>query len=367
MKVECLREKIRIAAVIADKVTGKNVSLPVLKSVILLAKENTLIVKATNLEVGVEYEVPARVFREGVVAVPGAVFANVLSTLYADETVSFETVKDSLLISTKHNSTVVKTENYEDFPLIPRVSGTNEIMIPSEKLVGAIRSVWYAAAISDIKPEIASVFLYQDNDSLVFVSTDSFRLAEKKIPNIKTKAAFDGILIPSKNISDIIRTLEGVSGDIKMLFNKNQISFSGSGVYVTSRLLDGIFPDYRQIVPKEHLTEALVLEKDLLNALKSTTVFTDTFNQVTLIVDGKQKSFHITSKNTNVGETTARIPATVTGDDITMNFNYKYILESFQSIESDSTILRFSGTNKPAVIRGLSDKNFLYLVMPMNR
>ncbi|PIP73456.1 MAG: DNA polymerase III subunit beta [Candidatus Lloydbacteria bacterium CG22_combo_CG10-13_8_21_14_all_47_15] len=366
MKIECVKEKLKNAVVLADRVTGKNVSLPALKSLVLIAKEKSIVIKATNLEVGVEYEIPARVHREGVTAVPGAVFSSVMSTLYNDEVVTLEVVKDNLFISTKHNSVVVKTESYEDFPLIPRVQGKNKLTIPADKLTDSIKSVWYAASVSDIKPEIASVFIYPDNDDLVLVSTDSFRLAEKKILNIKP-GRFDGILIPSKNISDIMRILDGQSGDIQMTFNENQISFSGTGIYITSRLVEGIFPDYRQIVPKEHTTEVAVLEKDFLNALKSSTVFADTFNQITLSVDIAQKTFQVASKNTNIGETATLLPAAINGEDIIMNFNYKYIIESFQSFNSDSVIIRFNGTNKPIVISGLSDKSFLYLVMPMNR
>ena len=122
--------------------------------------------------------------------------------------------------------------------------------------------MYYSSSVSDVKPEISSVYIYSNEDSLVFVSTDSFRLAEKKV-KIKNIEEINGILIPFKNISEIIRIFGEISGDLNICFNKNQISFSYNGIYLTSRLVDGVFPDYRQIIPKESKTEVVVLKQDL--------------------------------------------------------------------------------------------------------
>ncbi|MBM2817459.1 MAG: Beta sliding clamp, partial [Parcubacteria group bacterium] len=201
---------------------------------------------------------------------------------------------------------------------------------------------------------------------LVFVATDSFRLAEKIIKIEKDDNQFS-ILVPLKNIPEIIRIFEEFSGEVSICLSKNQISFSDNYNYIVSRLIDGVFPDYKQIIPKEIKTEAIVLKQDLISTLKISNIFSDKFNQVNIKILPSKKVFEITTKNSNIGENTNTVPASLSGDDISVNFNYKYIIDCIQSIDSDSVSLSFNGVSKPMTIRGISDKSFTYIVMPMNK
>jgi DNA polymerase-3 subunit beta len=174
-------------------------------------------------------------------------------------------------------------------------------------------------------------------------------------------------LIPYKNIPEIIRILEQINDDVSVSLNKNQISFEYKGIYLFSRVIDGVFPDYKQIIPKQSSTEVVVLKQDLIDGLKVSHIFSDKFNQITITVDPKTKEFSLKTKNSDVGENTHNLDATIEGDSLTINFNQKYIVDCFQSIESDSISLLFNGLNRPMVIHPATDKSFTYLVMPMNR
>ena len=158
-----------------------------------------------------------------------------------------------------------------------------------------------------------------------------------------------------------------IQGEIKILFNKNQISFSSNNVYLTSRVIDGIFPDYAQIIPKEFKTECVVLKQDLLNALKLSNIFSDKFNQVNLKIKPKEKVFELSSQNNEIGENKTYLDAAVSGEEVEVSFNYKYFIDCLQSINSDSVSIKFNQSVKPMVISGVSDNSFLYLIMPMNR
>ena len=209
--------------------------------------------------------------------------------------------------------------------------------------------------------------MYKNDEYLTFVATDSFRLAEKKV-KMSHSIEFDDILIPFKNINDIIRVLEDVGGDVDMCSNKNLISFESQGVYLASRIVDGTFPDYRQIIPKGFATEAITLKQDVINALKVSNVFTDKFNQVKFSIDPKGGVFEILTKNADIGENNTKVDASLSGDKLEINFNGKYIADCFQSIDADSVSFELGGTNKPMVIKPASgDGTFMYLVMPMNR
>jgi len=365
MKIECSIDKIKKALISVERITGKNLTLPVLGSVLWVATGKTLKLRATNLNIGIEIEIPAKIEKEGVVAVRGDILSSLFSFLTGDLTVNFELINGNLLVKTKTSTILLKSIPHEDFPTIPMVEG-EVLVLPVQKFIEGIKSVYYSASFSEIKPEIGSVYIYPENDILFFVSTDSFRLAEKKI-KIKEKLLFDGILIPFKNVVEIIKVFDGLEGDIKITLQKNQISFLIDNIYLNSRVVDGNFPDYKQIIPKEPTTKLVVLKQDFLSSLKISNIFSDKFNQVVLTIKPKEKVFEVESKNTDVGENKTLISGALSGEDVSANFNYKYILDCFQSIGGDSLSIELSGNNKPMIIKGVGDPSFMYLVMPMNR
>jgi DNA polymerase-3 subunit beta len=365
MKIECSIEKIKNALVLAERITGKNLTLPVLSTVLWVAENKTLKLRATNLNIGIEIEVQAKVEKEGVVAIRGDVLSSLFSVMQNDSNVVFELINGNLSVKTKTNTILLKSVPHEDFPTIPVIEG-EKFSISTKKFIEGIRSVYYSASISEIKPEIGSVYIYPEDDMLVFVATDSFRLAEKKI-KIKQKLSFEGILLPFKNTVEIMKIFDQADEDIIITLQKNQISFAAPRVYVTSRVVNGSFPDYKQIIPKNSTTEAVVLKQDFLASLKISNIFSDKFNEVTLTVKPTEKVFEIEARNADIGENTTFITGALKGSDVSAKFNYKYIADCFQSMASDSLGLELNGTNRAMVIRPVGDSSFMYLVMPMNR
>ncbi len=224
----------------------------------------------------------------------------------------------------------------------------------------------YSSSVSTIRPVLSSVLVSSEEDGVVFAATDSFRLAEKRV-GVKKHKEFGQILVPFRNIGEIVRTLEDIKEDAEVHLSENQIAFSHNDIYITSRVIDGAFPDYKQIIPKEVKTEVIVLKQDFISSLRISNIFADKFSQVIFHVSPKDKVFKITTKNNDVGENVNNLDAVMKGDELTISFNYKYIIDCFQSIDTDSISLSFSDTNKPMVIRGVGDRSFLYLVMPMNK
>ena len=330
-----------------------------------------MIIKSTNLDIGVEIETKIKTKEKGIVAVPANILLGVLSSIKENDLV-FETKENNLKISSNKNSAVIKCIPFEDFPSIPKlkpVPGDKElksIKINCHDLISGFKSVWYSASNSNIKPELSSVYVYKGDNNLIFVSTDSFRLAEKKV-NTKNPIDFPSTLIPFKNVSEIIKLFEDFNSDVDIIFEKNQAAFIIDGLYVVSRLIDGTFPDYKQIIPKTFTSSATILKNDFINSIKTSNIFSDSLNQVKFKVNIKNKSLNIESKNNDIGEYNESINASVTGEEIELNFNNKYVTDCIQSIPSDSLILNFGGTGKPLIITGSTDKSFLYIVMPMNR
>jgi DNA polymerase-3 subunit beta len=200
---------------------------------------------------------------------------------------------------------------------------------------------------------------------LIAAATDSFRLAEVRIP-VKVRSGFGPILIPARNVGDIIRSIES-SQEVELRVSENQCSFISDQGFITSRTIDGAFPDYRALIPKEFVVSATALREDVVRAFRKVSIFADTFNQVHISLSPSQKTFAIQSSNTAVGETDETIPAVIEGDDLEINFNARYITDAVQVVQSDSVTLSIAGPGKPMIIEDAPKRGFLYLVMPMNR
>ncbi len=366
MKIECVKNRLLQAISKIEKITSKHPTLPVLRCVLIEAEKGVVVLKATNLELGVEIKIPAKVHTEGVVAVPANILYGFISQVSEDENITLEVSEKNLIISSSSGKAVINSYNHEDFPTLPVVPKEKTFTIHAKDLVKGFKSVWYAASVASMKPELASVYVYGDDNEIYFVATDSFRLAEKKIYSKKLKDV-GAILIPYKSVIEIVRIIDDVSDEIEVNLTKNQISFTFGTTYLTSRVVEGVFPDYKQIIPKEFTTEVVALKQDVIQSLKLATIFSDAFHQVSIKVDPAKKLFEVSTKNTEVGEHTHNLSAAISGEPVAINFNYKYIVDCFQSIEADSVSLQFNGLNRPMVVRGVSDGSFTYLVMPMNK
>jgi len=369
MKLECQTKNLKEAVQKVTKLVVKNSNLPILNTIFVKALNKSLVLRSTNLHIGVEIEIPANIEREGDFIVSGEIFSKVFTTISEKGKVSIEVVNNLMTIRNENNVVSVNSAgDFSDFPHLPIVEGSS-FNLPLSVFLDGVKSVYYCASVSDIKPEISSVFIYSDSNELVFVSTDSFRLAEKKMV-VEGLPDISGILLPYKNIIEIIRLLSDVSNteDVTLFtFNENQINISLPGLFITSRIVNGIYPKYQAIIPKEFKTEVISLKNDILNALKLSTIFSDKFNQISLSVDSQSSTCLMKAKNSQKGENISNVDTTINGESIEMNFNYRYFQEGFQSISSDSVVLQFNEDTKPVVIQGVGDKSFLYLIMPMNR
>jgi DNA polymerase-3 subunit beta len=364
MKIECGKQKLRDAVVLAERVTGKLLSLPVLRMVLLVATENTLKLRATNLDIGVEFTIPAKVTHEGVVAIPGELLGGYLGNLPEEKTITLELVNGNMSVASSKSVTVMKGYPYEDFPTIPIVDKGTPFTLSAKQFIEGIRSVIFSASHSDVKPEFNSVYCYSSGKDLVFVATDMSRLAEKRI-GIKSDPNITPFLIPFKNATIILSLLEGRNEEITILVSKTQVSIQGEGMYITSRLIDGTFPDYRQIFPKQKTSEVTILKDDLLRTMKLTGLFSGKQQQVLFKVYPDDKVFEVEAKREDVGESVTRVDASIKGDNVEMGFNYRYITDVLGIIPSDSIELQFDEKSKTILIKPIPDTKFSYIIKHM--
>ena len=362
-----LEKKSFIQAVhIASRFAGRSAAtLPVLQALVLIAGNDGIKIRATNLETGIDLKVQGDKKSDGVVAIPSVVLSQIASSLSGEGTVTIEQSGDTAILSTGGARSILKTLPYEDFPNIPFPdSHKSRIVLPGVLIKSLFSSLSSCASTSSVRPELASLYLSIEGGVLTAVATDSFRLVEKKIP-LKGKTSPSKFLIPAKNTLDIAQALP--DEDVIVSFDDNQCAFSWEGGMVVTRLTAAVYPDYRQIIPKESIVEATVLRRDLETALKRATIFSDTFQKIKLSFEPKKKQLIIFARNADVGESTEALTANFTGNPIELSFNHRYLTSGLSLTQSESLTLSAAGVGRPLIIRGLGDATLLYLVSPMNQ
>ncbi len=348
---------------LVGKVSTKHVTLPVLQCVLLKVSGDTLVLTATNLEIGIEATLKPKVIKEGIVAVPAQTLIQTVQYMNQKE-ITLKVEGTTLVIEGNGSTSNIKTIPESEFPGIPKVDGTGQKINRSLFSLG-IKTAAFAASQSSIKPELGSVYILQKKEhTLTFVATDSFRLMEKTVSQ-NGLILTDSILIPQKNALELARVCDLLEGDPEFKTNENQCSLTFSDIYITSRLISGSFPDYQQIIPKEYCSHTTLLKNDLINSFKKTNIFLNKFMQVGISVSSRECI--ITSTSGEVGTTIESIPAQTEGEDLALNFNQRYVSEPLSFIADESIIMHFAGIGRPMVIEGVHDSSLRYLVMPMNK
>jgi DNA polymerase-3 subunit beta len=366
MKSSTTKEQLVHAVSIAERLSGKKESLPILSCILLEAGENTLTIRSTNLEAGIEIVIPASVEDGGIVAVPAGVLSQTLRSIGGDS-VTLKTVEGNLSIESRGSKNLIKATPHEEFPSLATSSKEKGFSIGRTHLLQGVQSVLYAASPSMIRPELGSVYISLDQGSVIAVATDSFRLAEKRVARATKKESAE-LLIPLKHANELVYVLERIAGEeIEIIADEAQCTVSGAGVRFMSRLVEAQFPNYHEIIPKNFETEATLLKSDFTEMLRKARVFSGNDQHVGFHVYPKRKIFSATARSSEIGEMSDSIDASLSGEDLDINFHIGYLSDCLPSIQSDSLTLSFAGPGKPLVIKGASDESFMYLVMPLNR
>ncbi len=365
MEIKVSRPQLTQALELLTRVSVKHVTLPVLQCALLKTSKAHLTLTATNLELSIKVDVPCVVEEEGVIAVPASTLLQSIQYDTGNEVV-LRVEEGVLVIESQKTNTSIKSIPHEEFPVLNHVQGVS-VVVNRQLFALGIKTTAFAASVSTIKPELGSVYIQQKKEqSLTFVATDSFRLMEKTVSQ-KGVILESSLLVPQKNALEIARICDLLQGDPNLVVSDNQcaLDFANEGVYITSRLVTGSFPDYEQIIPKEYISRVTVLKQDLLKAFRKTAIFLNKYQQVTIAVT--DNSLTLSSQNSEVGHVTDSVEATVDGEELSLNFNQQYVADALAYIADDSVYMQFAGIGRPLVLSGVADKTLRYLVMPMNR
>ena len=368
MKLIILKNHLKVGLDAVGRATVSNLNLPILGNVLIKTINNQIKLSATNLEIAITKTVYGKIIEDGSVTIPYNVLSNIVNN----------TTSERINLETKQNNLIIKTDNYEaklagigesEFPIIPKVKeGKDFLEIKSDVLREKLEGVVIAAGISDLRPEISGVFFNLEPSELKLAATDTFRLAEGKIPGSQIKNTFPqgfGIIVPLKTTQEVIRIISGEE-PTTIFVDNNQILFKTQDLEVVSRLIEGKFPDYNSIVPKDWDARVLVSKEELINALKLTSSLGSRVNEVRLKT-GNKKVLEVYSSDNALGENNYLVPAKINGPDTQIAFNWRYLLEGVKALSGDQVFLGLNGENKPAIINTSGDVSYFYILMPIKQ
>ena len=345
-------------------IAGRNAQLPVLQHVLLQARGSTLHLTTTDLEVGIQVVVGGKVEGDSIMTVPARGFLDYIAQLPSANPITIERKKTGLFVSTQGFQAQFPVADGEDFPLLPDSQRDEGISIDAGLLCGALSHTLFAAAREETRPEIRSVYMSCEGGELRLAATDSFRLSEQVIPLDSGKDF--SFLLPLPSAQEVVRLFSDEE-TVTIAPHENHVLFFTEGVELSSRLIDGTYPDYRQIIPTSHTTQVVVSRDECIRALKTLAVFLPRDSRrVQLEVKPKTEQLLARVVGGESGQGEVELAAEGEGGDIRVLVNIQYLLEGLQRLSGDQVVIEFGGNEDPIVFRP-SDANerFVYVVMPI--
>lgn len=371
MLIKTIKSKLEKGLEKVSRLTTKKISLPILNFCLLETEKNFLKLTSTNLETGIIFWILTKVEKEGKVCVDPRFLLNVLNQI-PDETITITLENKTLKIDTKNTELKIQGQNPEDFPLIPTKDSFEKVSFEAKKLCNALTELVNIPSPSMGKPEISGVFFAFEKDVLRMAATDSFRLAEKKLRIEKPTSKNYALVLPQEATKEIISIFGDKEGSIDFYISPNQIFIESQmaetehpEILFTSRLVEGEYPNYQEIIPKKFKTKIKTQKETIQNHIKLASLFSGRINDIKLKIEPKEKTIEITSQNTELGEYKSQIKGEVEGEKMEISFNYRFLLQGIQSVQEKEINLFFSSEEGPAIIKGEKNEDYFYILMPI--
>ena len=350
--------------IVSRAVSGAN-TLPVLGNILIKAEGKKVYFAATNLELSITTSSEAVIKNEGSITVPAKILTSYTSLLKKDEDVEL-TVSDgtTLEVKSKTSKTKIKGISADEFPAITTVEAGTKLTLKASDFREAVHQVAFAAQENSSRPILAGVYFSTDKDKLTVAATDSYRLSEKVL-NFAENVEKTVCVIPVRAVSEADRLASG-GDEVQLTIAENQVMFTVGNTKLTSRLIDGQFPDYKQIIPQSALTKIEIPKDEFELAVRRVSIFARQNNQhMKLEVQG-DGNLLVSTDATEIGEDKTTIPVKVDGSSNAIALNADYVLDVLGALaKEEKVVLELDSKMAPAVFKGIKTKGFVHLIMPL--
>jgi len=347
-----------------SRIVGVRSTLPILSNMLLSTDKGRLKIAGTDLEIALVVFIGAKVEKEGSITVPARLLADFVSS-NQDKTINLLVENTQITAKSDHVTAHLHGLDAEDFPLIPDVTSDELYQIKPSDLKEAINQVVFATALDETRPVLTGVLCVIHGSTLTLVATDSYRLAERTIPLMKPAPKDVSCIIPARTLSEVGRLLELSLESVTLTIAQTQVSFSFGNCTLISRILEGTYPDYEQIIPKKATTTAQVSIGALQSALKLASSFSRDISHNIRIVFIPDSPTTISATSANMGDTSNTVEGTTTGETLEIACNAKFILDILAVMPGDSVTIKCAGKVSPLMLIPSSRVDYRTLVMPL--
>jgi len=372
MKIEILQVILKEGLQLTSRISPKTFSLPILSNVLLTAEKNYLTLSTTDLEVGINFYTLAKIEQEGKITIPSKVITNFVNLL-PEKKINLETKDNVLSIKYNNSQTEIKGQSGEDFPIIPKPGDLKPLSLDSQSFCQSLNQLVDIPLPSSARPEISGIYFSFEKELIKIVSTDSFRLGEKRIfYQGEVPAQPFSFILPQKAAREIINIFGDKEEELKIYFSPNQIFFeipiaetNQPKIQLVSRLIEGEYPDYQAIIPKKYQTQLLLTKNEFLNQIRMASLFSGKINEIKFRIDPEGKKIEIFSQNPEIGEYQSFLSGEIKGEALKISFNWKFLIDGLLNIKTPEILIELNGEEGPAVLKGVGDESYLYVLMPI--
>jgi DNA polymerase-3 subunit beta len=361
LRITCTKEDLVQGLSIVGRAVSTRTAIQILSGILLEARGEDLRLAATDMELSLRATVPARVEGGGAVVLPGRTLVDIARLLPGDDVAIEHSAAESVVhIASGSASYTLHTYNAEDFPRLPELTDTQTFEIDREALLETIGRVARAASRDEARPVLTGVLVQFTGDKLVMAATDSYRLAVKET-TLGSPAPDLEAIVPSRALQELSR-VAGDADEVAVGVQENQVLFSVGGVWLTTRRIDGQFPNYRQLLPETFEHELTVPRAELLDVVRRASVMIQRATPLQLrFADGEVT---VVARTHEVGESQESMPVAYTGEPLEIGFNAEFLREGLESVEGDDVRMKLISPLRPAILTD-EGEDFTYLVMPI--
>jgi len=363
MKISIARSELLEGLSTVSKGMSARSTLPILSGILITANEGEILLQATDLEVSIKHISPALIEQTGQIVVPGKLLMDIVRSL-PEAAVTIETEGETAHIKCQQSSFTVKTLKPGDFPKFPEVEVEKSITLPSATLVSMVRQVSRAVSRDETRAILTGILLIIEGPSIKMVATDSYRLAVREIILEKEAGEDIEVVVPGKALEEVTR-LGSESETVVLGISENQIVFEfGSTVFITRRI-EGTFPNYKQLIPKESETTAVVSGEELTAAVKRVSLMALHNTPLRIAVNVEDQTLSLSAATQDVGDASEDLMVKAEGHDVEIAFNHAFLMDGLGSMGTDSVRLEVQSALKPGLLKSVEQEGFLYLLMPV--
>ena len=373
MRLSCLQENLKRGLGIVGRAVATRSTLPITQNVLLSTDRSMLKLSATNLEIGITTWVGAMVEEEGSITVPARLLSDFVDSLPAERIDLNVTQRPKAVeLSCARSQATINGTDAEEFPPIPTVEEGLAAKLDVRKLRTAIAQVAFAAATEESRPVLTGVKLEMDGDDFTMAAADGFRLAVHKEKLVEPVAEPASVIIPAKTLQEINRFLGDQDEPVEMMMSpsKGQALFQLKSIEVVSQLIQGVFPNYGQLIPQSYQTRAVFDLQEFQRAARTASIFARDGSGIVRLqivpgTDGGSGKIIISARAEEVGEHTDEIDTEIEGDEAKIAFSCRYLLDVLGVLERGKVALEATSPSSPGVFRPTTTDDYVHVVMPM--